>query len=58
MHETCMFYNKELKRCNALTEMMCKDGKCSFYKESDIYDESGENKEDEGTGAYSVSEDV
>lgn len=42
-HDDCRFYLRG--RCTALTELVCKDKECSFYKlkEKDA-DDKGENK--------------
>lgn len=43
--DDCMFYKDKLHRCMALTELVCKNKECSFYKPKDT--DGSDNKEDE-----------
>ena len=39
--DDCKMYNKTLRICNGLKELVCKKGECSFYKPK------SENEEEE-----------
>ena len=32
MKDDCLLYSQKFKKCIGLTELLCKKGKCSFYK--------------------------
>lgn len=52
--EDCFGYNKERRECRALTELVCKNKECKFYKTQQQYEDG--IKMLEGLEAFRESE--